>query len=71
MKKHLLILAGLTLMFGAQARDPGQQQPSSNQTRNSVFAACQKEVIEKGVSVDARKEAIGACVKAAQTNAAK
>lgn len=70
MKKHLLILAGLTLVFGAQARDPGQQQPS-NQTRNGVLAACQKEVAEKGVPVEARKEAIAACVKAAQANAAK
>jgi len=65
MKKQLLILAGLTIMFGAQAADEQQQPvgPTSAQARSAKFSACRKEALDKGLQDKELKEAVAACVK--------
>lgn len=65
MKKQLLILAGLAVMFGAQAADE-QQQPAGAkvaQARSAKHSACRKEALDQGLKDQALKNAIAACVK--------
>lgn len=64
MKKQLLILAGLTIMFGAQAAEE-QQPPGAKvaQARSAKHSACRKEALDQGLKDQALKNAIAACVK--------
>lgn len=67
MKKQLLLLAGLAIMFGAQAADEQQKPagPTSAQARSAKFSACRKEALDQGLKDQALKDAIAACVKPA------
>jgi hypothetical protein len=69
MKKHLLILAGLTIMFGAHAADeaPAAAAAASGaqatQARGAKISACRKAAIDQGLKGNELKQAILACTK--------
>ena len=70
MKKHLLILAGLTIVFGAQAGTDAPAAAStaasgvqSPQQRSAKFAACRKDALDKHLSGESLKEAVNACTR--------
>ena len=67
MKKQLLILAGLTIMFGAQATEEQQRPagPTTAQARSAKFSVCRKEALDKGLKDQDLKDAVAACVKPA------
>ncbi|MFM2055781.1 MAG: hypothetical protein RLY71_166 [Pseudomonadota bacterium] len=63
MKKQLLILAGLTIMFGAQASDAPQGSAKAAQDRAAEYAKCTAEAKGKGLQGQDFKDAITACRK--------
>lgn len=72
MKKHLLILAGLSIMtsavFAAESTEQVKQeqtklQKDSQQQRGAKFSACRAQASQQGLSGQAMKDFMLTCTK--------